>query len=125
MVSSCPLRYVHIFSPTALSSLKIQQAHATISAAVTTQQICEAHSHKTRLDFCYFISILLPFSSFQQLTINGFQVTPILVALFFSIDLYHNLLKMIFFFIVFSFLYHQFFRPSIRLTDQALMVVVC
>lgn len=51
--------------------------------------------------FCHFISILLPFSFLQQLTINGFQVTPILVALFLSTVSCHKLLKMIFSFTFF------------------------
>lgn len=51
-------------------------------------------------------SILLPFSFLQQLTTNGFQVTPILVVLLFCTVLNHKLLKMLFF------LFHAFFLLS-------------
>lgn len=79
-------------------------------------------SHKTRLDSSVILfSILLPFSFLKQLTTNGFQVTPILIALSFSTVLSHTLFKMIFslFFSFFSpVLDHQFsilsIGPTIR-----------
>lgn len=111
MVLSYPLRYEYIFSPTALNKL-LHPWKSNKHKLQFLQQLQCSSFHKTRLNFCYFTS-MLPFTSFQQLTINGFQVTPILEALFFSIVLYHKLLKMIFFFIVFFFFFLSYMTSSL------------
>lgn len=75
-----------------------------------------SHTQKGQISSVILFSILLASSFLKQLTTNGFQVTPILVAWSFSRVLSHTLLKMIFSLIAFfPILYHQFSIPSIRL----------
>lgn len=82
-----PTHHIHIFSPRyALNKL----LHPCISNKRKLQILQQLRCSKFEKFIsykgptCHFISILLPFPFLQQLTTNGFQVTPILVALFSS-----------------------------------------